>query len=455
VSVRWRGRSLPGCFVQHHMAHAAVCYYRSEFDAAAVLTHDGFLSGTGYHSGLNLYGEGHRLWPVSPNHLTLGMAYNFAAEMVGLGLVHGAGKLMGLAPYGQPVFFDSRFVGNEIDIRRQFDSDLWTAWSDHCRKEATARGYDISALGDPARVTDAVNADIAASTQKLFEETYLKAVRSLDRMLSGGGIRTDNLCLSGGTALNCPSNSRIWREGPFDNVFIEPTCDDGGLAIGAALHIYHNLLEQPRRIETTPPSPYLGIPYGESAVEAALETASGIVWSQPEDPAAAAAADLIGNKIIAWFEGGSEAGPRALGHRSILADVRNADNWRRVNHVKGRELWRPFAPIVLAEKAADWFDGCPMPSPYMLFTATVRSTDLPAITHVDGSSRIQTVDASCGGIRHVLEAFDRETGVPVLMNTSFNGPGEPIVETPAHAVAFLQNSDLDVVYIEGRRAVRS
>ena len=140
---------------------------------------------------------------------------------------------MGLAPYGQPVFFDSRFVGNEIDIRRQFDSDLWTAWSDHCRKEATARGYDISALGDPARVTEAVNADIAASTQKLFEETYLKAVRSLDRMLSGGGIRTDNLCLSGGTALNCPSNSRIWREGPFDNVFIEPTCEDGGLAIGA------------------------------------------------------------------------------------------------------------------------------------------------------------------------------------------------------------------------------
>ena len=150
VSVRWRGRSLPGCFVQHHMAHAAACYYRSGFDAAAVLTHDGFLSGTGYHSGLNLYGEGHRLWPVSPNHLTLGMAYNFAAEMVGLGLVHGAGKLMGLAPYGHPVFFDSRFVGNEIDIRRQFDSDLWTAWSDHCREEATARGYDISALGDPA-----------------------------------------------------------------------------------------------------------------------------------------------------------------------------------------------------------------------------------------------------------------------------------------------------------------
>ena len=122
-------------------------------------------------------------------------------------------------------------------------------------------------------------------------------------MLTNDNIQTGNLCLSGGTALNCPSNSRIWREGPFDNVFIEPTCDDGGLAIGAALHIYHNLLVQPRQIETTSPSPYLGTPYGESAVEAALETASGIVWSQPDDPAAAAAADLVGDKIIAWFEG--------------------------------------------------------------------------------------------------------------------------------------------------------
>jgi len=454
VSVRWRGRSLPGCFVQHHMAHAAACYYRSGFDAAAVLTHDGFLSGTGYHSGLNLYGEGHRLWPVSPNHLTLGMAYNFAAEMVGLGLVHGAGKLMGLAPYGQPVFFDSRFVGNEIDIRRQFDSDLWTAWSDHCRKEATARGYDISTLGDPARVTEAVNADIAASTQKLFEETYLKAVRSLDRMLSGGGIRTDNLCLSGGTALNCPSNSRIWREGPYANVFIEPTCDDGGLATGAALHLHHNLLDQPRPSDDGFATPYLGGRCDEETVETTLRAAQGITWETPPNAAEAAAQDLLADKVIAWFEGGSEAGPRALGHRSILADVRSADNWLRVNKVKGREPWRPFAPIVLAEKAADWFDGCPMPSPYMLFTATVKGSDLPAITHVDGSSRIQTVDERCGGIRQILETFDRQTGVPVLMNTSFNGPGEPIVETPAHAVAFLQNSDIDVVYIEGRRAVR-
>ena len=238
---------------------------------------------------------------------------------------------------------------------------------------------------------------------------------------------------SGGTALNCLSNSRIWREGPFDNVFIEPTCDDGGLAIGAALHIYHNL--RAGRSKTTSPSPYLGTPYGESAVEAALETASGIVWSQPDDPAAAAAADLVGDKIIAWFEGGAKPDHGRLdiarswpmsATRTIGGGAQRARSALRAHRFGG--------------EGGDWFDGCPMPSPYMLFTATVRSTDLPAITHVDGSSRIQTVDASCGGIRHVLEAFDRETGVPVLMNTSFNGPGEPIVETPAHAVAFLQGS---------------
>ena len=455
ITVEWRGRQVSGCFVQHHMAHGAACYYRSGFANAAVLTHDGFLSGNSYHSGLNFYGDGQRLWPVSPNHLTLGMVYNFAAEMTGLGLVHGAGKLMGLAPYGQPAFFDEAFVGNETDIRARFDTDHWTAWSEHCLTEGNKRGYDMTALGDPDRVTEPINADIAASTQLLFEETYLAAVRALACMLTAGGEGTTNLCLSGGTALNCPSNSRIWREGPFENVFIEPTCDDGGLAIGAALHVHHNLLDNPLQQTTAHATPYLGCRYSEEDVEDALAQADEISWTRPEDATTAAAEDLLADKVIAWFEGGSEAGPRALGHRSILADVRPPENWRRVNKVKGREPWRPFAPIVLAKKAGDWFEGCPIPSPYMLFTAQVIDDGLPAITHVDGSSRIQTVDESCGGIYGILEAFDRATGVPVLMNTSFNGPGEPIVETPEQAIDFLLASDIDVVYIESRRVTRA
>lgn len=312
----------------------------------------------------------------------------------------------------------------------------------------------MSALGDTARIAEPINADIAASTQLLFEETYLATVRSLGKMLAGDGMMTKNLCLSVGTALNCPSNSRVWREGPFENVFIEPTCDDGGLAIGASLHLYHNLLDHPVAARDTPATAYLGGAYGDNELAVALAV-DGIASESPDDPAEAAANDLLADKIIGWFEGKSEAGPRALGHRSILADVRSAENWRRVNQVKGREPWRPFAPFVLAEKADDWFTGCPMPSPYMLFTAEVRGDKLPAITHVDGSSRIQTVDESCGGVRRILEAFDRETGIPVLMNTSFNGPGEPIVETPAEAVAFLLNSEIDVVYIEGIRLTRA
>ena len=454
ITVRWRDRQIPACFVQHHMAHGASCYYRSGFSDAGVLTHDGFLTGSSYHSGLYLYGNGHHLWPISPNHLTLGMMYDFAARNLGLGFVHGAGKLMGLAPYGDPVLFDRAFVGNEADIKSRFGVDLWTAWWEHCRKQVRRLGYDMSALGDAERVTEPINADIAASTQRLFEETYLLAVQSLNKMLIAGDIGSDNLCLSGGTALNCPSNSRVWREGPFSNIFIEPTCDDSGLAIGAALHLYHNLLDRPRKTDARAASPYIGTSY-QNEIDILLSNADDIRWEHSKNPIETAVSDLLANRIIAWYEGQSEAGPRALGHRSILADARSADNWLRVNLIKEREPWRPFAPIVLKEKSAEWFSGCPIPSPYMLFTAIVKGNELPAITHVDGSSRIQTVDSSCGGIRRILEVFDEKTGVPVLMNTSFNGPGEPIVETPEEAITFLLHSKIDAVYIEGRRVIRA
>ena len=232
------------------------------------------------------------------------------------------GSSWALLPTVSPFFFDEAFVGNESDIRARFGTDHWTAWSEHCRTEGSKRGYDMTALGDPDRVTEPINADIAASTQLLFEETYLAAVRALARMLAAGGQATAKLCLSGGTALNCPSNSRIWREGPFEEVFVEPTCDDGGLAIGAALHVHHNLLDNPLPETTAHATPYLGGSYSEEDVEDALALADGVLWSRPADAATAAAEDLMADKVIGWFEGGSEAGPRALGHRSILADVR-------------------------------------------------------------------------------------------------------------------------------------
>jgi carbamoyltransferase len=202
-------------------------------------------------------------------------------------------------------------------------------------------------------------------------------------------------------------------------------------------------------------SAYLGLAYDSADVNAARALhGEAVVETSVADGCRAAAEDIAAGRIIAWFEGRSEVGPRALGHRSILSDPRDAAKWRDVNRVKQREYWRPFAPAVLAEKAGDWFEGAPASSPHMLFNAQVRGTDLPAITHVDGSARIQTVDASCGGFRRVLEGFDALTGVPVIMNTSFNGPGEPIVETPDEALAFLVSSEVDAVYVEGRRFSR-
>jgi carbamoyltransferase len=318
-------------------------------------------------------------------------------------------------------------------------------------------GYDLKPYGDPSQVKAPINADIAASTQKLFEETYLLSVDALAKVISTMGLQTDNLCLSGGCALNCPSNSRIFRESRFRRMFVEPGCEDSGLAIGAASWLYHNVFDQPlpRSAPHIHASPYLGLEVDGASIRSALEAARDLVEFTPcPDAADAAASDLESDKVIGWFEGRSEIGPRALGHRSILANPRQSANWERVNAIKGREKWRPFAPAVLASEAGKWFHGMPESSPYMLFTGFVRSHDLPAITHADGSARVQTVDASCGEFFRVVERFFARTGVPVILNTSFNGPGEPIVETPADAVRFLMHSKLDALYIGGMRVIR-
>jgi len=453
VTVTLKGRAVPGYFVFHHAAHASASFYSSPHETAAVLTHDGFFSGQGYQSGLYFLGQGNAIRPLAPHHLALGGTYDFVGVHLGLGDIGPAGKLMGLAPYGEPAFFHPDFVDNWVALKARFGEEPADAWLRHCVNGANDRGDDMAALGDPDAITDPVNADIAASTQKLFEETLLKAVQGLHGLCERAGWAADALCLTGGTALNCPANSRVLAESPFDDVFIEPFCDDGGLAVGAALYVHHNVLDVPRRAALDLISPYLGPIYGDAEVETALDGIDGIV-SQPGDAAAAAAEDLAADRVIAWFEGGSEAGPRALGHRSILADPRPAANWGRVNQIKSREAWRPFAPAVLEEEAPAWFRGAPPRSPYMLFTADVLSDQLPAITHVDGSARIQTVAPDAGRFRDVVAGFGRLTEVPVVMNTSFNGPGVPIVETPADAAAFFEAADVDCLYIEGRRVAR-
>jgi carbamoyltransferase len=459
------GRQIPGFLFSHHYAHATYAFHSSPFDEAAVFTLDGSLPTTMYENGMFYYGTGNRCVPVHPHFLTCGHLYERVAFLMNLGMQAGPGKLMGLAPYGNPVFFDDRFVGNWFDGNRLEDDNpdtevpkwptdkrhwLLVKWLRHCMAEARKRGYDLAPLGDLSNILAPINIDLAASTQLLIEETLLKATTVQQMMLAKAGLKTSNLCMSGGIALNCPANSRIYREGPYDNVHVPPAVHDGGLSIGAALGVYHDILDWPRSGPSVSgsASAYLGVPMPETEIDAAIAAAGdAVVVERPDDITTHAAEALTEDQVIGWFQDRSEIGPRALGHRSIMARPDRSDNWTRVNRVKGRENWRPLAPAVLAEHAETYFSGCPFPSPYMLFTAHVSKAGLPAITHVDGSARIQSVNEDCGLYRIVLEKFHERTGIPIVMNTSLNGPGEPIVETPEDALNFFQRSSLDVLYL--------
>lgn len=453
VAVMLDGRQIPGYAVHHHLAHAANSFYNSGFDEAAIMTHDGFGLLPGYHSGMFYLGKGESIYPLWPHHLTIGYLYEHVANTLGLGVGGGSGKLMGLAPYGRPAFFNQRFVGNVHDFQGKF-RDVSESWVTHCRRSARMMGYDDTEYADPAYATAPINADIAASTQRLFEVTRLAAVRSLKLQLQNANLDVSMLCLSGGTALNCPSNSDIAASGVFRGIYVDPACDDGGIAIGAALAAYHSILGRPRRHNAT--MPYLGKNYSTNEVDAAISSViRNVTVVDCLNPAESAALDLQNDLVIGWFEGGSECGPRALGHRSILADPRRAHNWPRLNRVKRREPWRPFAPAVLMNYADEWFEEVPLPAPYMLFNAIVRGTLLPAVTHVDRTARLQTVDESCGVYFQLIQEFYLLTGVPVVINTSLNAPGEPIVETPEDALEVFLSSEIDVLYLEGRRLVRS
>ncbi len=454
ASLTLNGRRIPAYFIQHHLAHAASIYYLSGLDRAAIFTHDGFSGGKSYHTGMYYYGDGHRIFPLSPHHLIIGALYEHTGIALNLGLIGPSGKLMGLAPYGQPKFFAETFVGNCFDLGTADTQRPEANWLKHCLSQAKAMGYDSAPLRDRDRLTAPINADIAASTQLLFDKTMAAAVSTFAGLLRRMRLGRLPLCYAGGTALNCPTNTLIAQGGKFESVHIPPWCDDSGLAIGAALALYHNVFDLPI---AGPPSngvpldAYLGARVDDSGIATILEGyRDRIVWEARVDWAVAAARDLADDKVIGWFEGRSEIGPRALGHRSILADPRPAENWARVNRIKKRETWRPFAPAVLSDRAAEWFEGAPVSSPHMLFTARVKSAQIPAVTHIDGSARLQTVDDSAGAFCQVLRAFETLTGVPVVLNTSFNGPGEPIVEGPDDAVRFFLASELDALYLEGR-----
>ena len=390
MRITLKGRSIPGVAIQHHMAHAASAFYNCKAEQSIILTHDGFSSyKTGPLNGMIFYGDSNKIIPILPHHLCIGFLYEYVGLFLDLGGFGAAGKLMGLAPYGKPVFFNQDMVGNSFDLSSKGIRNPINSWLLHCLRSAKSNGYDLDPIGNTNRILEPICVDIAASTQKLFEETLLHTVKSISDMCLENHINTDILCYAGGTALNCPANSLLLKENYFRNIYIPPNCDDSGLSLGAAQYAHHHILNKPR-IKITKKSylsiPYLGLKNSKNDLNKAIKKYENQINIEENiDCELSAAKDIHENKIIAWFEGRSEIGPRALGHRSLLINPSYPENWARMNELKQREKWRPFAPAVLKEDVDLYFSGLSNESPFMLFTAQVLKNNLPAITHVDGS----------------------------------------------------------------------
>ncbi|MBK7858995.1 MAG: carbamoyltransferase [Archangiaceae bacterium] len=440
-------------FTEHHQAHAASAFFPSPFERAAVLTLDGVgewataTAGVGHGNVLELTRE--LRFPHS-----LGLLYSAFTGWCGFKVNSGEYKLMGLAPYGEPRFAD--LIRRElVDVKADGSFALNLAYFDLVGGErfTTARfdallGAEPRAPGAPLREVDQ---DAAASIQAVTEDIVLRLARDLHSQ-----TQERALCLAGGVALNCVANGRVVREGTgFEQLWVQPAAGDAGGAMGAAFAVWHAYLGQPRHSEGRDAlnGGLLGPSYSSAEVEQALREA-GAVSERMAAPQldAYVARRLDEGAVVGWFQGRMEWGPRALGSRSLLGDPRRPDQQKVMNlKVKGRESFRPFAPAVRAEDARAWFE-LPVASPYMMLTAPVlaeRRAALPAVTHLDGSARVQTVDAAQHPRFHaLLTAFAARTGCPVLVNTSFNTRGEPMVCTPAEAYACFMRTQVDVLVVE-------
>jgi carbamoyltransferase len=457
-------------FSEHHLSHAASAYYPSPFDEALVLTMDGVgewattSAARGVGNKLEIFKEIH--FPHS-----LGLLYSAFTYYIGFKVNSGEYKVMGLAPYGMPRYVDTIFK-HLIDVKEDGSFRLDMRYFGYCTGLTMTNDKFADLFGGPARHdTEPLtqrHMDLAASLQAVTEQVVLKLTRSL-RKESG----TRNLCLAGGVALNCVANGKVLRDGAFDHIYVQPAAGDAGGALGAALigHYFHG--NQPRTAgEDAMSGAYLGPSFGQLEIETRL-TAVGAKFATLADDELVntVANDLAQGKALGWFQGRMEFGPRALGNRSIIADPRSTTMQKTLNlKVKYRESFRPFAPSVLRERLADWFE-LDLDSPYMLLVADVKKerrlemtdaqeglfgidklnvprSDIPAVTHVDYSARIQTVRKEVNPRYHaLLSAFEQLTACPVLVNTSFNVRGEPIVSTPEEAFRCFMGTELDILAV--------
>jgi carbamoyltransferase len=460
-------------YAVHHVSHAASAFFPSPFEEAAILT----LDGVGEWSTATLgHGRGKKVTITHELRFphSLGLLYSAFTYFCGFKVNSGEYKLMGLAPYGEPRYVD-RIVGTIVDVKD--DGSIWMdqSYFNYCQGlTMTSKKFD-GVFGGPPRKPEAPiterEMDIAASIQKVTEDAMLKAARHVHKLT---GSR--NLCLAGGVALNCVGNGVILREGPFANIWIQPAAGDAGGAVGAALYVWHQLLDNVRRPQPVDSmqGSLLGPQYRDGEIKAFLDGRGAKYTHHADDRALSnAVADLMAREqVIGWFSGRMEFGPRALGSRSIIGDARSPALQSTMNlKIKFRESFRPFAPVVLKERVADYFDMEPeTDSPYMLLVAPVRHdhrtgingeqsrgldklqmlrSDIPAVTHVDYSARVQTVDAERHGrFYDLVKTFEQKTGCPVIINTSFNVRGEPIVCTPEQAYRCFMSTNMDVLVLE-------
>jgi carbamoyltransferase len=441
-------------FAEHHRSHAASAFFPSPFSRAAVLCVDG----VGERATTTAWrGEGNRLeaaWQLDFPH-SLGLLYSAFTEYLGFRVNSGEYKVMGLAPYGEPRFVD-RILGTLLDLKEDGTFRLDMRYFDFATGVTMTSGAFHALFGGPPRSPEAAltqrEKDLARSIQVVTEEVVLRLARTLRR--ETGETR---LCLAGGVALNCVANGRVLRESGFEELWIQPAAGDAGGALGAALAAWHEHLGQPR---TPVPGDamqgaLLGPAFDDRAIDELLQRRAAVSHAPGDEPLLAQTAALLaGGGVVGWFQGRMEYGPRALGNRSILGDPRDPAMQSRINlKIKFRESFRPFAPAVAAERAAASFD-LTVESPYMLLVAPVRAASrsaLPAVTHVDGSARVQTVSAARSPRFHaLLGAFERLTGCGVLVNTSFNVRGEPIVCTPEDAYRCFMKTGMDHLVLGGR-----
>ena len=444
-------------FAEHHQSHAASAFFASPFRQAVILTLDGVGEWATTSASI---GNDNRLEMIKEIHFphSLGLLYSAFTNYVGFKVNSGEYKLMGLAPYGSPRYRDL-ILNNLIDLKADGSFRLDLSYFDYCVGLRMTNSKFEQLVGGPARKPESPltqrHMDVAASIQSVTEEVILRLTRGL---AAETGYR--DLCLAGGVALNCVANGKVWRDRRFENIWIQPAAGDAGGALGAALATYHQFLDQPRRIEGPDlmRGSYLGPSFSQQEIESRLAAAGARFDICDDETLLNASVDaLVAGKALGWFQGRMEFGPRALGARSILADPRSPTAQRTLNlKVKFRESFRPFAPSVLREDVGDWFD-LDQDSPYMMLVADVKKkrqraptaeeralkgieqlnivrSEIPAVTHVDHSARIQTVHRETNPRYHALiHVFKQRTGCPVLVNTSFNVRGEPIVCTPEDA----------------------